>query len=230
LAIRLDVLLEDNPYAKVETRALRSPLLLTSGLDCFVRVPSIDSLLGDKLTAFAPKTIGVNPEATSSGLPTNNHLQVIKQLFDVGTLFEEAKAFTEIERTYRLIAQRESFYRGGSCTEEEALRDSFEAAFSIATGGLFDPAMYARVYKNGIAALSDHLFERSFNASTAKHYASNVMLLTAGLLRKQNVLGLKIPAQKRFSKTPYSSLKSLQSKTDFDRCAYAIRLWNNQAQ
>jgi hypothetical protein len=58
-----------------------------------VRLPTIESLLGDKLTAFAPTTVGVQLR-TDEGQP-GELMQVAKQLFDIGTLFEAATNFAE---------------------------------------------------------------------------------------------------------------------------------------
>lgn len=60
--ILLDVVFEDNPYIKVLKRPLRSSLLLSEGEDVTVNVPDKNCILGDKLTAFAPHTIGIPQE------------------------------------------------------------------------------------------------------------------------------------------------------------------------
>jgi hypothetical protein len=228
-SIRLDVLAEHNPYVKVEHIPLRSPLLITSGIDSSVKIPSIECLLADKLTAFAPKTIGVNPEKTSAGFPTNNHLQVIKQLFDVGTLFEYAHDYAVLKETYSTIAHSESSFRGGAVSEKDALRDSFEAALSIATEGSFDAKSFQTVYKNGIASLNDHVFQGGFNLVNAKQYAAKVMLLSAGLFRNVDTLNCSIPRQGGFTKSPYNAIKKIRNKDDFDRAAFAIRMFDEKA-
>jgi hypothetical protein len=223
-AVRLDVLREKSPYLKLEQVPLRSPLLLASGVDCFVAVPSLECLLADKLTAFAPKTIGVDPERTSAGVPMNNHLQVVKQLFDIGVLFEEARDFETLQKTYRQVARSESLLRGGTISESQALRDSFEAAFCVATGGAADNSMYRRVFRSGIASLHDHIFEGGYNAVLAKKNAANAMLLSAGLLSGCNVLTMAVPPQKGFQELPHQAIKEIKESLYFNRAAYAIRL------
>lgn len=230
LSIRLDILRENNHYAKIDAIPLKSPLLITSGVVQLIKVPSIECLLADKLTAFAPKTIGVNPEMTSSGMPLNNHLQVIKQFFDAGTLFDYSSDFESLRTTYASIATCESFYRGGVFSEKESLQDSFLAALSIATNGEYDPNTYSAVYRSGIASLNDHLFAGGFNTVKAKHYAANVMLLSAGLLRNQNIFLTTISNQKGFVSKPYNGIKAIKDKEDFNKAAYAIRLFDKNAR
>lgn len=57
--ILLDVLYEENHYAVLEEKEIKNELLLTEGSDLIVQVPSVDCILGDKFTAFAPYTTGV---------------------------------------------------------------------------------------------------------------------------------------------------------------------------
>lgn len=49
-----------------------------------VKIPSVDCILGDKLTAFAPNTTGIP-------YGKNKELEIIKQLFDVANLFDVTK-------------------------------------------------------------------------------------------------------------------------------------------
>jgi hypothetical protein len=54
IPILLDVLYEQHGYVKVITKELKNDFLIITGENLFVKVPSIESILGDKLTAFAP--------------------------------------------------------------------------------------------------------------------------------------------------------------------------------
>lgn len=57
--ILLDILFEKHPYPAIKTIPIVSPWLHHDGDPANVTVPTIDSILGDKLTAFAPNTTGV---------------------------------------------------------------------------------------------------------------------------------------------------------------------------
>ena len=58
-SILLDVLYEDAQYEKVETLKVESPFIRLNGEPLTVRIPSVNDIMGDKLTAFAPNTSGI---------------------------------------------------------------------------------------------------------------------------------------------------------------------------
>ncbi|MBQ6920930.1 MAG: nucleotidyl transferase AbiEii/AbiGii toxin family protein [Bacilli bacterium] len=57
VTIIVDVLFANNRYKKLEQRPIKSNLLICSGDDVIVKTPSVEEMLADKLTAFAPHTI-----------------------------------------------------------------------------------------------------------------------------------------------------------------------------
>lgn len=229
LRIRLDILIEDCPYSTIKAVELSSPLLISTGIKEYISVPSIECLLADKLSAFAPHTIGVNPEMTSFGKPIDNHLQVIKQLYDIGTLFEEAKEFEETKKTYIRIIKSENELRNADFSMSEILDDSFNAALSVATLGAFSKDDYQKIYKDGISKIRDHIFSNDFNVVSAQQHAVNTMLLTAGLKNNKDVFSCNIPKQKGFKDKKYNGIKSIYSSDYFNRAAYAIRLFDQEA-
>lgn len=84
--ILLDILFEDNHYERVTEKPITSEILITEEPLLKVTVPTVDCILGDKLTAFAPHT---------TGIPFDNDkdLEVIKQMYDVACLFEAYEDF-----------------------------------------------------------------------------------------------------------------------------------------
>lgn len=55
--ILLDLYFSDNPYVNLIELEITSDLLFSEDKNLTVTVPSVDCILADKLTAFAPKTI-----------------------------------------------------------------------------------------------------------------------------------------------------------------------------
>lgn len=101
--ILLDVAYESNKYPKViEKKIQNNKLKVESNL--IVKVPSIESILGDKLTVLAPKTTGISYNS-------NKELELMKQLYDVDKLFNEAEEMIEIRESFINIANREINYR-----------------------------------------------------------------------------------------------------------------------
>ena len=75
----MDILFQENPYPKTDSKPLKSQFIETIS-DTKILVPTVNSLLGDKLTAFAPTTTGIH-------FGINKEMQINKQLFDIGELF-----------------------------------------------------------------------------------------------------------------------------------------------
>ena len=105
--ILLDVLYEDTHYKKVNSLSLENPFVKWEGEPVKVNVPSADDILGDKLTAFAPNTSGI--PYIKNGL--NRNLEIIKQLYDVGRLFDAATDLDCIKTAYGRIVPVEMSYR-----------------------------------------------------------------------------------------------------------------------
>lgn len=85
--ILLDVLYEDLHYYKTQQLCIDTPFILVEGEPIEVTVPSVEDILGDKLTAFAPNTTGIpyyKGEKCCS-------MEIAKQLYDVARLFEYVK-------------------------------------------------------------------------------------------------------------------------------------------
>ncbi len=142
-----------------------------------VRIPTAECLLGDKLTAFAPNTIGVRYEQKAG-------MQIIKQLFDVGELFAVAQDMNIVRRTYEAICGAEIGYRRNVYTRQQALEDTFETGIKLCMMGLrgTTAGREAVILQNGIGRIVNHLINTPFSLSEAKVAASRAVLLAA-LLR-----------------------------------------------
>ncbi len=114
--ILLDIAFESNKYTRViEKRIKNTKLNVKSNL--LVRVPSIESILGDKLTVLAPRTTGISYNS-------EKELELMKQLYDVDKLFNEAEDVYEIRESFINIANREIEYRKlKEITYEDVLND-----------------------------------------------------------------------------------------------------------
>ena len=97
--ILLDVLTEDNNYHALDSLPIKSPFLQTEGPDVYVNVPCKADLLGDKLTAFAPHTTGI-PFYKGT---RNCSMEIMKQMFDIASLFDVTDDMTWSNETYRKL-------------------------------------------------------------------------------------------------------------------------------
>ena len=91
--ILLDILFEEPGYAQIIEKPIKSDLIGVEDPQLQVLVPSIECILGDKLTAFAPHTIGIP-------LHADKDMEIIKQFYDILTLIDVAKDYSLVRDTY----------------------------------------------------------------------------------------------------------------------------------
>ena len=151
-----------------------------------VRVPTVESIIGDKLTAFAPGTTGIP-------FGKEKEAEIIKQLFDIGHLFNEARDMGEIYSSFHAFVTQEISYRGLHIGPEKVLWDIIETSKLIATGARLkasdQPARnnYDLLAK-GIRAFESFLMEGHFRPDDAIIAGAKASYLAACILsgnRKQ---------------------------------------------
>lgn len=175
--ILLDVLYEKNPYYRILEKPIRSSFLLSEGEDMFVAVPDQNSLLGDKLTAFAPHTTGIP-------FGKDKELEIMKQMFDCWTLIREMNDFPTVASVYRHTAEIEMGYRGLKIPVEDVLLDTIQSCLCIMGRGGICPDDY-RYFIDGINALQGHIFRGRINGENAGIMACEVMYLASCILTHQ---------------------------------------------
>ena len=174
ITVLLDVVFADNPYPDVVNRPIRNSLLLSSGEDLSVNLPDKNSILADKLTAFAPHTTGIP-------LGVGKELEIIKQLFDCWTLLQEMDDFRKVASVYDTVSRVEAEYRGLDIEPSDCLLDTIDACICIIGRGSIKPEEYIS-YSRGINAIQGHVFDGRVNGENAAVLASEVMFLASSIL------------------------------------------------
>lgn len=226
--ILLDVLFENNHYSSLIEKEIKTEFLETSGSPVYIKLPSADSILGDKLTAFAPHTIGVKPmNRLDDGKIIDKRIETIKQFFDAASLYDAADNINETLETYKQTAAAELKYRGLTFTYRDCLKDTFNAALSIMSRGKWHTEDYAD-YLAGIRGLGGYLIDIRFNAENAFKQASKVMYLTACMISETSP-DTNIPEAKPFA-DEYSFINYVRKldRQSFNMAAKAIELMKNQ--
>jgi hypothetical protein len=177
--ILLDLYQMSNPYANTVEMELVTGVLDTEGTNAAVRVPDMDSILGDKLTAFAPDTIGISLSAEPGRRP--KRVEVLKQLYDICNLFDRAENVINIRETYNLVAAHEIEKFGLEITPEDVLRDSARCAYIIGHGGKVDKPRYETIAK-GYKDFNEFVAVLSFDENQAVLAASKTAYLVSVLL------------------------------------------------
>ena len=219
--ILLDVLFEDNVYKNTVNKEVKNSLLLCDDNHIYVKCPTVEAILGDKLTAFAPETTGI--KFYNDDFSNDKRLEVIKQFYDIATLFRNSFNFNEIRDNYLNVVKNEIIYRGLDITYKDSLMDTFNSSLSILSRGKICSANYKN-FLDGIKKIRNHIFEQNFTAEIAVNYASDVLLITAGILANVDVINTIIPDEKPFVDSIYKNINYVRkmSKNSFNKASYAI--------
>ncbi|MBQ8984123.1 MAG: nucleotidyl transferase AbiEii/AbiGii toxin family protein [Lachnospiraceae bacterium] len=174
LYILLDVLFEEDNYSEVVTRNISNSLLLMEGEPLCVRVPSVDCILGDKLTAFAPHTTGIP-------LHQKKDMEVMKQFYDICTMLDVLDNMDNVKDTYKNIVRAEIDYRGIDIKLEDVLLDTLYSAIAIGARGKVMPEDYP-AYVRGSRDVRTHIYAEDFSPEIAAMRAPKIIYMAACLL------------------------------------------------
>ena len=223
VVILLDVLFENNSYKNILKKEIKNNLLICDDNPIYVKCPTIEAILGDKLTAFAPNTTGI--KYYNDDFSNDKKLEVIKQFFDIVTLFRNSNDFDEIKDNYMCMVKNEISYRNLNITYKESLLDTFNSALSILSRGKINHNEYLYLLE-GIRKIKNHIFGYDFNAENAIHFAADVMLISSGILSNINVINVKIDDKQLFNDNTYKNINYVKklSKETFNKASYAISI------
>lgn len=175
--VLLDILYESNPYStSIRQANINSSFVKVTGKHTKVDLPTYEAILGDKLTAFAPNTVGV-----PYGL--GKEIDIIKQLYDIGHLFDLVEDFSTVKDVFDRIAKRELRYRDLKLSKEDILNDIYETALCISTRGLDGKGNFTEL-QAGVHNIISYIFSESFFIDKAITHASKAVYLSALLRNK----------------------------------------------
>ncbi len=146
--ILLDIVIAKNPYPVTVERSIETEWLLQEDDAIKVLMPDIDSITGDKLTAFAPNTTGVP-------YGTEKEKEIMKQLYDIGCLFDGITNIEVVKQSFRNSVKTEIEYRPERKIEsaEQVLHDIIDTSLWL---GPTPVVLYTdRVHKGRLRQLPD---------------------------------------------------------------------------
>lgn len=170
--ILLDILFEKSHYEEVIKKRIYCSLIEYVEPEIEVFMPSVDCILGDKLTAYAPNTTGI-PYGKSK------ELEIIKQLFDVGNLFDEMRNVDIVGKTFKQMAEQELAYRGRNqeLTYEDVLDDIFETSKILSERGSIEKEIFNQL-QLGVNRIKDYIFSKNYIVESAVNSASKAAYLS----------------------------------------------------
>jgi hypothetical protein len=204
-AVLLDVVQEQDIVHGCTKKPIQASFL-TPEEEIEVELPTIESLLGDKLTAFAPTTTEV-PLRKDDGT-VGEVMQVAKQLFDVGILFEHAEDFAAVAKTYNEVQAQEAAYREGKLGRKVSRDESLEDAFNASLGIIATKPKIQQAYKDtgllldGFGKLKGHLTWPNFKPHDQRTLAARAAYLTTAIKNGKSLV--------RYEQTP-AQLQALKS-------------------
>lgn len=185
--ILLDLLIEDIIYPVLVERPVATKWIETDG-EIMVTVPSIDSITGDKLTAFAPNTIGI-PYFKGKDKQSFS-MEICKQLYDLGRLFEQIGNIRELSDSFKAFAEQEIAYRknenpDSELTPQDVLKDTIATCRILAKrgSGSHDEKKKFAELQRGIRSFgTGFLMSGTFRIDDAVNASAKIAYLAAKIL------------------------------------------------
>jgi predicted nucleotidyltransferase component of viral defense system len=156
--ILLDILFENVPYSQLTEIPIASPFLAINGGPDKITVPTLENIMGDKLTAFPPNTTGIPYFKKDHSMS----MEILKQLYDIGNLFDVVTDIAEVKETFFRIAKTELVYRKlNNQTPADVLDDIVQTAFCISTRGAAGIGNFDEIQK-GIERVKQFIISERF--------------------------------------------------------------------
>ncbi len=190
----LDILFEKINYQNIIQLPIVSTFVPIINEPLRVNLPSLEDILGDKLTAFAPNTTGIPYFKGEHSMS----MEIIKQLYDIGNLFDKVENMKIIKSTFSIFAKTELKYRNQKELKiEDVTDDIFQTALTIASRGIYGKGDFEQL-KLGIQRIRTFIFSGSFNidktiiAASKAAYLATLIKHDAGKIEKySNPLQMK---------------------------------------
>lgn len=185
--ILLDVLIENSIYPAQVELPVNAKWIETEE-ETMVTVPTIDSITGDKLTTFAPNTIGIPYFKGKDKQPFS--MELCKQLFDLSKLFEKIEDIEMVAKSFKAFAEQEINFRknvnkDNELTPEMVLKDTIDTCLIIAKrgGGTEDEKQKFAELQRGIKAFDfSFLMSGNFRIDDAIPASARIAYLAAKIL------------------------------------------------
>lgn len=185
-SILLDILFEEHGYPAVVSTPIVNEWIKTDGTPLMVSVPTVDSIAGDKITAYAPNTTGIKYKVEyADGGVREKQMEVMKQLFDIGILFDRLSNLDHFKQSFTTTSKKEIAYRSElAITQSDVLNDIINTSLIVASlGKFFDPNNDYSHIKTGLSQLKSYIYNGSFRSDDAILASSKAAYLAAIILK-----------------------------------------------
>jgi hypothetical protein len=182
--VLLDILFEDSHYSNLVSTPIQSSFLRQEGEIIKTLTPDFNNIMGDKLTAFAPNTTGI-PYFKKEKLMGQ---EIIKQLYDIGNIFEKIDNLTIVKDVFYSFAIVELQYRNMGENVNIVLEDIIENCLSISTRQNVGNANF-EVLLLGLKQIATYIFSETYHIEKAIIHSARIAYLVA-LMQSETLIEL----------------------------------------
>jgi len=172
--ILLDILFEKNSYSNLISTPIESSFIAYEGEILQVETPDYNNIMGDKLTAFAPNTSGIPYFKKDKSMGQ----EIIKQLYDLGNLFERIDDVSVVKKVFTDFAKIELKYRDMIDDENIVLDDIVENCLSLSLRESVGKSNF-EVLQLGLKQISSYIFSESYYIEKAIIHAARTAYIVA---------------------------------------------------
>ena len=172
--ILLDILNEKILYKNLIKIPINSVFIEHSDQTVIVKTPDFNNLLGDKLTAFAPNTTGIPYYKGEK----NCSMEIIKQLYDIASLFDYINDLTTTSDIFCKFAAVELAYRNLNPADiKPVLDDIYQTSLCICLQGQIDSETF-NLLQGGIKRIQNFIYGEKYYLDAAIINASKAAYLS----------------------------------------------------
>jgi len=172
--VLLDVLFEDIHYNNLVSIPIQSSFVTHEGKIIETITPDFNNIMGDKLTAFAPNTTGIPYYKKAKPMGQ----EIIKQLYDIGSIFEEIDDVKAVKSVFTAFALVELKYRNMGEEVILVLDDIIENCLSISLRQKVGNTNF-EVLLLGLKQITSYIFSESYHIEKATIHAARTAYLVA---------------------------------------------------
>jgi predicted nucleotidyltransferase component of viral defense system len=160
--VLLDILFEDIHYNNFISTQIQSTFITNFGGIAEILTPDFNNIMGDKLTAFAPNTTGIPYYKKEKPMGQ----EIIKQLYDIGNIFEKIDDITVINSVFFAFAVVELKYRKMGEDVNLVFDDIVENCLSISLRQQVGNANF-EVLQFGLKQIVNYIFSETYHIEKA---------------------------------------------------------------
>lgn len=170
--ILLDVVYETNPYVNIQKTHISHFLLIEEDSPIEIITPTLEAILGDKLTAYGPNTTGV---------PLTKPMEVMKQIYDIAGIFDRISSLETVKQNFIKVAERELMYRGFDSTNYKAIFDDIiNTSHNFCIYGRLDKKTFTTM-RSGVSRLNNFIYGEKFREPQAQIAVAKAAYLASKL-------------------------------------------------